>query len=310
MAMLNELKADHKPALVICLVLVAVWLAACGGSQKAGKLAHATETLPATLGPQGWVRQGDVQKFVGDSLFQYIDGAAEMYHKYGFIEVGVAEYRKGENAITVDLYRFADSDRAFGMYTTLRPDEPDTVMLGVEAFTLGTNIVFVKGQYLANVYTYDESEEMTSAVRSVAAHVAKRVPGSTDKPAMYDLFPPDGRLPFTEKLYAEAFLGQAFLTDVYTVGYLRRGSTFTLFLAEDPSGSKLEQWKNAVEMEYDPDMGYQHLPYDKSNYLLTTDPYRGSILAGVQQGKIVGIVGHRPEDLDILVAWLASLLGD
>jgi hypothetical protein len=309
MGKLRLLAGAYKPVAAICFVLATAWLSACSGPRNPHDQGPATEILPVRIGPPWWVREGDTRKFVGDSLFDYIDGGAEMYLKYGFVDVSVGVYRNGEAAVTVGVYRFTDSDRAFGMYATLRPDMPDTVALGAEGFIFGSNLIFVKGRHLVNVYGCDESDDLVAAVRSVASGMAGRVPGTSDKPQTFGLFPSEGRLPFTEKLYVEDFLGQAFLTDVYTVDYSRSGSRFTLFLSDDASGAKLDEWLDNIVPEYDPVKGYQHLPYDDSKYLLTTDAYHGAILAGDQQGRLVGIVGHRPEDLDILVGWLASLLG-
>jgi hypothetical protein len=264
--------------------------------------------LPESIGDTGWLRVSEVSRFVGDSLFEYINGAAEMYHKYDFVDLQASEYHKGESVITADLYRFPNVDRAFGMYTTLRPDEPDTVSLGAEGFAFGANLVFVKGPYMANVYTYEDSKEMIAAVRMTASMIEAGLPGSRNKPEMFSLFPVDGRVEFSEKVYAESFLGQGFLSDVYTVNYSRAGSDFTLFISGDPGSSKLEEWRQAIQEEPDPDTGYQHLPYDGSRYLHAVDSYHGEIIAGPQAGRLVGMVGYSPQDLEVLVAWLHSLL--
>jgi hypothetical protein len=290
-----------------CVFFVVLCLA-CGMGKKPPPKRPASEILPVHIASTGWIRDPEIDRFAGDSLFEYIDGAAEMYHKYRFIEVKVAEYRKEESTITADAYRFADSDRAFGMYTTLRPEEPDTIMLGVEGFAFGANLVFVKGAYVVNVYGYEESEEMISAVKSIAATIASVLPGTMEKPKTFEIFPLNGRLPFTEKIYAESFLGHGFLTDVYTVNYSRDGGHFTLFVSEDPTSAKLDQWSQNVVGRDDTVTSYQHLPFEGAKYLLTIDPYHGEILAGAQAGRLLGIVGHRRVYDDVMVEWLNSLL--
>jgi hypothetical protein len=260
------------------------------------------------MGSTGWVREGEISRFVGEALFEYIDGAAEMYHKYDFVELSAAEYRMEDDAITADIYRFTDSDRAFGMYTTLRPETPDTITLGVEGFAFGANLVFVKGPHIANVYGYDDSEDMISAVRLVASTIEVSLRGTSEKPQMYDLFPEEGRVPFTEKIYAESYLGQGFLTDVYTIGYSHPNGRFTLFVSDDPNSEKYEQWERSVDVHYDPDAGYKHLAFKGGRHFLTTDPYHGEILVGAQDGRLVGIVGSPKEFGDVLIRWINSQL--
>jgi hypothetical protein len=264
-----------------------------------------TEMLPESIGTTGWTRKPDVAVFVGDSLFAYIDGAAEMYLKYGFVDLHAAEYCKGDAVITADLYRFASSDLAFGMYAAIRPDRPDTVRLGIEGFAFDTNWVYVKGPYLVNVYTYDDIG--MDEVRAVASAIERGLPGTLDKPEAFGLFPEEDRIAFSEKFQTEAFLSQAALSDVYSIDYEWDGHRFTLFLSDDPGSAKLEAWRASAQEEYDPDMGYQHLPYDGSRYLHTSDSYRGEIIAGPVGGRLVGMVGYRPEDVQILLAWLHNL---
>jgi len=310
--------------LIVLVIFLASALLCCGSARKPaveGQIDYTTaattpvesspaEILPESIGPAGsanWIRKPDISVFAGESLFEYINGAAEMYHKYDFIDLHAAEYDRGDEVMTADIYRFEAGDMAFGMYTTLRPEEPDTVMLGIEGFTFDTNWIYVKGAYLVNVYTYD-SVEMAD-VRAVAAAIEARLQGATSKPATFDTFPVDNRVPYSEKIYAKAFLSQDALSDVYALDYEWDDHRFTLFTLDDPGSAKLEAWRSGVEEEHDPDMGYQHLPYDGSKYLHTSDSYRGEIIAGPVGAKLVGAVGYRPEDMQILIAWLHALTG-
>jgi hypothetical protein len=292
--------------LISSVAVIMVCLSCHGGIRRIQDAQMAPEFMPREVG--GWILDPETQVFRGDSLFEYIDGAAEMYHKYGFLEVTAVEYAKGEGGITADVYEFTSPEMAYGMYTNLRPDGPDTIMLGVEGFTLGSNLVFVKGKRLVNVYSYDESEEVIPAVRAVAEALAGKLEGTTAKPALFGIFPEQGRVPFSEKIYAEAFLGHGFLTGVYSVDYAVAGQAYTLFAMDDPGAAKFAKWSEGVVSEWDPDVGYQHLPFDGSRFLVTTDPYHGGILAGVQGGRLVGMVGYRKEYAAVMSRWLHAII--
>ncbi len=297
--------------LVAISILVATAGTGLGGQQileEVPEAGVAPDYLPEHIGPAVWTRHDEVKTFVGDSLFEYIDGAAEMYHKYDFVEVNAAEYHKGESVIVADVYRFTGADKAYGMYTTLRPEMPDTVMLGVEGFAFGANLVFVKGPYLANVYCYEYSDEMIAAVRSIATALAADLTGTTRKPRMFDIFPQRERVAFSEKIYAESFLGHGFLTDVYSVDYSFAKETFTLFAADDPGSAKLKRWAQASGTRHDPDTGYQYLPFDGHLILLTTDAYHGDIVAGVRHHRLLGMVGYRKDFNRYMNMWLRSFV--
>jgi hypothetical protein len=264
--------------------------------------------LPKRIAGTGLIRAGGLVRFSADSLYDYIDGAADMYLKYGVVDVHVAQYRSGEEELTADIYTFPSLDRAFGMYTTLRPDEPDTVMLGAESFIIGTHQVFTKGAHLVDVYSYDETDTATAATRALAAAIEGAISGEASKPGMFEIFPRYGRVDLTEKIHAESFLGQVFLTDVYAVDYALNGHTFTLFVTDDPGGAKLESWMDATGCRQQPETDYRRPEFDTSRYLLAADPYRGEILAGLKGRRMLGMVGHSPELNHIVVRWLDSIV--
>ena len=267
------------------------------------------QILPPNIGVTGWIRDPNIQTFAGDSLFDYIDGAAEAYHKYDFIEVHVARYRRGAGEMDADLYVFANADRAYGMYTTLRPDDPDTVAVGVEGFLLWTNLIFVKGSYIVSLATYDDSESVAGALKQIASAIGGSLPGTTEKPAAFALFPQEGRLAHTERIFAESYLGLGFLTDAYTVDFARDDETFTLFLSEDPSGEKLNRWQERADMvALEPDAtDLSGFPLDAASILAIQDSYHGRIVAGHKGGYLAGVVGYRPADRDFVRDWLNTL---
>jgi hypothetical protein len=284
----------------LSVVLLASVLS-CGGPHDGSQAQGPARFLPRSIAQTGWSRPPELSKFSGDSLFQYIDGAAEMYHKYDFVDVNVAEYSRYDDEITVDLYRFGSPDMAFGMYTTLRPDESETIDLGVTGFCFGPSLVFVRGRYMVGLTGYDESGVVISGLRTIAAAVDSLLPGKTELPRMFALLPRPGYLPHTEKVLAESFLGRGFLTDVYTADYGLAGDTVTLFVTDDESGQKLLRWS---EITPSPER-FTDLPFD-SDGLAVSDAWHGLVVAGPRAGKLAGIVGYSVSHRDFLTAWLDS----
>jgi hypothetical protein len=257
----------------------------------------------------GWVRDPELLRFAGDSLFEYINGAAEMYHKYEFVVAHVGNYRKGESEITADLYEFANADGSYGMYTTLRPVEPDATPVGIEGFSLGYNLIFVKGKYIVNLATYEDPETIGSSMSRIASTIAGGLPGTAEQPAAFGLFPEDGRLVHTEKIFAESYLGLGFLTHVYTVDFSRDGEILTLFVTDDPTGEKFDLWsKRATQAEARGDVpNLTDLAFDAGRVLAVRDSYHGQVVAGVRAGRLVGILGYRPQYHSFLAEWLQTL---
>jgi hypothetical protein len=70
--------------------------------------------LPSTVG--GWKLQDERRIITSKTIFDYMDGAGELYIGYRFKQLEVREYTsKGTDNILVELYWMASSDDAFGL---------------------------------------------------------------------------------------------------------------------------------------------------------------------------------------------------
>ena len=58
--------------------------------------------------------------YTPENLWDFINGAADTYLAYGFVDLHVAEYKKGKNVIKLEIYRHSDNTMAFGIYSTER----------------------------------------------------------------------------------------------------------------------------------------------------------------------------------------------
>lgn len=70
--------------------------------------------LPRTIG--AWTKPDTVQIIDSTNIFQYMNGAGELYLSYGFSHLEVYEYTaENKNSILVELYYMKNSDDAFGL---------------------------------------------------------------------------------------------------------------------------------------------------------------------------------------------------
>ncbi len=87
--------------------------------------------LPAEAA--GWTWDKKETKYNSKTLFDYIDGAAELYLAYGFQGLNVRKFEKsGQPAITVELYEMASSADAYGLFSFERQDEAVGIGQGSE----------------------------------------------------------------------------------------------------------------------------------------------------------------------------------
>jgi hypothetical protein len=295
---------NRQKIIITILMIISLLLIACGGTKKAESTLDPGKYLAQKFASGDIVRTSDIDRYVGDSLYEYIDGGAEVYHSYKFNEAVTATYKYSEAEIVADIYSFKNADMAYGMYSTLRPESPKIVSLGVEGFTFGSSLDFVKGNFIVRLTGYDDTPETEIAINILSAELNNSVAGKTSKPEMFLLFPPDNKIEYTEKIYAESFLGRQPLTDVYTTDYRIQGDTATLFISNDENGDKFQQWLESIKLSEASMKMSKSLPYDQPKSFITEDSYYGTIVAGVKKGKLLGIIGYKDSQKEFLINWL------
>jgi hypothetical protein len=297
-------RRELSRAALTLLVIVAV---GCGGGEQLIDRFAPENFLSREFTDAAAQRSSEIRTFYGDSLWQYINGGAERYHRYNFVGVATADYKTEATEITVDIYRFDNAVNAYGLYSMVRPENARLLSLGVEGFASVGSLQFVKGKYLVSLIGYDESDATNHALAQAAEELNKLIPGTTNRPDVFEIFPEDKALRATDRYFAESFLGIGFLTHVYSQSYLIDADTITLFLSQDDPSAKLLEWSKHAAENGTIELVTSDLPFDEGKALITYDAYYGRIIAGLRKGKLVGMVGYSEKHREFLVEWLRSL---
>jgi len=156
-----------------------------------------------------WSAEGETEVYVGDDLFVYINGGAEIYHEYGFVQVAVQRYVRGEDSISVEIYSM-DGD-AFGIYSFARSSSGHEVKLGNGGTSADYYMHFWSGPELAVITAESEFEDLGPAVLEIGTAVAGCLQAGGVEPHLLDQLPIDGRIPGSEVYFTGrlAFLNVA-----------------------------------------------------------------------------------------------------
>src|SRR5512137_145288 len=79
--------------------------------------------LPAGSCAEGWVMEEKPALFTVDTLFDHINGEAELYFPYGFDTLATARYVKKDvqgSEVMADVYRMGSLLGAFGIWSNYR----------------------------------------------------------------------------------------------------------------------------------------------------------------------------------------------
>ena len=150
----------------------------------------------------GWTLASPASAYNKKSIFDYIDGAAELYFAYDFRGVATAEYQDGETSIIIDVYDMNTPDGAFGIYSLNRYPEANYVEIGNEGILTDTNLDFWKGRYFCRAYSFDISEKYQKAVVNLGSKLALNIKEAGAEPSIIGMLPQNGLVPKSARFFS------------------------------------------------------------------------------------------------------------
>jgi hypothetical protein len=200
-----------------------------------------------------WKLASPVQIYDKKTIFDYIDGAAEIYFAYDFNKVASAEYKNEQTSIIIDVYEMLSPDSAFGIYSLNRYQDANYVNIGNEGLLTGTSLDFWKGKYYCKTYCFDQSLVYQKDVSEFANRIALKIKEPGEEPAIIKKLMPKDLIAksakyFTRKLGLdnihfvadENVLELSGETKGIVADYNLSGNRYPLFIIEYPSTEKAQ----------------------------------------------------------------------
>ncbi len=146
--------------------------------------------LPEAAGQ--WRAASRPVAYTTETIFDYIDGHAEVYLAYGFCGSIARRYLgpEGEGDIVLDVFELASPEDAFGVFTHDQDGEDAALGQG-SLFRYGW-LSFWKGPFFVSIYAEGESDEARGAVFELGREVAAAIQMVGSLPAIVGLLPSRG----------------------------------------------------------------------------------------------------------------------
>jgi hypothetical protein len=268
--------------LILCLFFVCLVLGA-GNPLWASNADGKTFVFPEVA---GWKQSEEIQTFSPKTLYEYINGAADLYTMYDFQELRVAEYKNEKKAsVIVDVYRHKNPTYAFGIYSQERFPNANLVDIGAQGYIEKNVLNFLTGSYYVKINSYSTGEEDEQILWTFAKKVAGILGEKGALPSILSSFPAEGRKKNSEKFIAKNFLAYPFLHSAFIADYELSGKKFKLFVI-DP-GDKLE-CENMIQKYFQQIGGSERNAVEGRHTI--SDPYNGEIDLYWQGAYIWGIL--------------------
>jgi hypothetical protein len=150
--------------------------------------------MPAGRETAGWRPSGRLEVFNSETLFDYIDGGAEIYLEYGFRRLAVRDYRNDVGAsIVIEIFEMQSSPSAFGMYTFKSASSGRETTFGQDGQLADYYLNFWKGNFLVTLTGSDEKPTTIRGLQDLGEAVAARIPTKGEVPGSVSLLPGKGR---------------------------------------------------------------------------------------------------------------------
>ena len=163
-----------RVARAVCASVALAW-AACVLFPAAG--ACGAPAVPEDGFAPGWLRSGPTMRFTPTTLFDYIDGGAELFLEFGFKELVVQRYSRAASELTLEVYRMESPEAALGIY--LARSDSETPLSGIRARNTGSpqQVMVLKGSVFLQVNNFEGGEEslpvMAALVNRALEHIAE-----------------------------------------------------------------------------------------------------------------------------------------
>ncbi|RHU23655.1 hypothetical protein DXD68_18450 [Parabacteroides sp. TM07-1AC] len=252
----------------------------------------------------GWTISGEIEVFNPDNLFDRINGAAPLFLENNFREMTSMEYKKGTDYITIQAYRHATPEDAFGMYSSERSSDLEFLPVGGEAQGDKTNLYFFAGNMYLKMWS-NASGDVSKELQAIGQALAGKIDAGAGYPAVIRLFPEQGKVPYSAAYITSNYIGHEFLRAVYTMKYEKGGQAFQLFVLDggSPDGVK------SVLTQY---MAFTKQQDElKEGGLLIKDRYNGDIPVLWKGRYLVGFYNENGDTIagtDALLEELADKL--
>jgi len=239
--------------------------------------------LPAPGFMMGWMMDGRIETYTEETLYQHIDGEAELYFPYGFQVLGSALYVRKDDpkkGIVVNLYKMGSPLDAFGIYSYYRNRDTEQVDIGAECFMNESQLMFCQGHYFVQLSVSGTDALERTIFLAFAKAISLKLPGSRSRPKELDLIKVLEVIPRTERYVAQSVLGYAFFRKGLVAEVTLDGNSVKVFVILDDSEDAANQsFDRYVKYLKDAGIKPQLSQGERGSTITAQDPlYKGLVL--------------------------------
>ncbi len=260
--------------LILCMVIAGV---ALSGPQIAIAKPEVTKQeksfmqlmksfLPKSYNYKGWSSSGLSEFYIpggneyaeagaGDSkeeslpaLWEYINGAAEIYNQYSFEMLMLKRYKSDKTKdaeITLEVYKMKSPLYAFGIYSYERRGITEFLDIRQEGYYVKDALTFWRGSYYVKLSIFGYDDKDGKLLKKMAAEVSAAIQDTSPPPVEIKYFPNPEQTMKTAIYIPKEMLGLGWMGSGFTCEYEQDGKKYKMMLKimkdEDEAEATLEK---------------------------------------------------------------------
>ena len=270
--------------------------------------------LPTNSCAQGWALRDKAALFNKETLFDHINGEAELYFPYGFDMLATATYMNRKNSevwIVADVYSMASLLDAFGIYSNYRKADAASVAIGAEGFVSSSQLMFYQDRYFVRLQVTGATSLGQDVFLACARSVSEKLPFNVRPAGELEALKIPGIVPKTERYIAKSLLGYAFFRRGIIADALLPGERVQVFLVPEYSVSAareaFDRYRSYLKAE-----GKNIKLQEEQDYvsMMAVDPLYGGVIVEQSGRYVIGAVRLKePSSATKIIQQLRERLG-
>ncbi len=235
---------------------------------------------------EDWKPIDERQTYNRENLWEYIDGAADLFLSYGFEQLISQELEQDSIIVVLDVYDMGKPLNAFGIYSAERPSNAGRRSAGTEAVIIPPyQALMVKGQYYVKVNVSRGNLE-TEAAYALLQEIAQILPGTNNYPREFTILPEKNRQPYSYSYTKENFSGLSELNSCISAEYQSEDyGSYTCFAVVGLEQEETQSIWTTITSKWKKDT------VAKAEVYYRKIPYKGYVGVIKKNGTILGITG-------------------
>lgn len=252
------------------------------------------DVLPGKSFAKEWVIEEKVKIYDKDTLFDHIDGEAELYFPYGFDALATASYVNKQNldlSIEADVYRMASVLDAFGIYSNYRKTNNLWVAIGTEGFVSSSQLMFYQDRYFVRLQISGATSLEKDIFLACARAISGNLPVSFGQPKELEILKIPALVPKSERYLAQSLLGYVFFRKGIIADAAAQNEKMQIFVIHDDTQAAarttFDQYHSYLKAE---GQGIQMTGNPAHRQVIAVDPLYGGVLVEQSGRYVIGAV--------------------